>query len=138
MSAKLLVIDDEKDMVEVIKSALTTRGYDVISAFNGEEGLRKVKLEKPDLVICDIRMPKLDGWGVLKALREDTTSWVPVIMLTVLKEIADVKKGYNYQADYYVTKPFNVKDLLEGVRVILSLRPARSEGANSIGAGDGK
>ena len=88
MSAKLLVIDDEKDMVEVIKSALTTRGYDVISAFNGEEGLRKVKLEKPDLVICDIRMPKLDGWGVLKALREDTTSWVPVIMLTVLKEIA--------------------------------------------------
>ena len=126
MAVKLLVIDDEKEMADTIKSALTARGYEVVSAFDGEEGLKKIQSEKPDLVICDIRMPKIDGWEVLRKMREDAAKWIPVIMVTVLKDPSDVKKGYEHQADYYVTKPFSIKELLEGVRVILSLRPIRS------------
>ena len=128
MATKLLIIGDEKEMVETIKSIFKTRGFDVIGASNGEEGFEKAKKEKPDIVICDINMPRLDGWGVLKKIREECTQWIPVIMLTVLKDITDVKKGYEHQADYYITKPFEVNALLEGVRIILSLRPAREKG----------
>jgi len=127
MPVKILVIDDEKGIVEVIKHALSAKGYEVVSAHDGEEGLKKIMTDKPDLVICDIRMPKLDGWNVLKKLREDAAKWVPVIMLTVLKESSDVKKGYDFDADYYVTKPFKVEDLLEGVRIILSLKSSRGK-----------
>lgn len=127
MPTRILVIDDEKDIVETIKSALTTRGYKITTAFNGEDGLKKAKADSPDLVICDIKMPKLDGWEVLKGLREDAARWVPVIMLTVLKDVEDVKKGYEYDADYYITKPFKINDLLQGIRVILSLRAARDD-----------
>jgi len=127
MATKLLVIDDEKEMVETIKSIFKTRGFDVVTAGNGQEGFEKAKQEKPDIVICDINMPRLDGWGLLKKIREECAEWIPVIMLTVLKDMSDVKKGYEHQADYYVTKPFEVNALLEGVRVILSLRPAREK-----------
>ena len=126
MNAKLLIIDDEKDLVETIKSSLVPRGYDVVSAFDGEEGLRKAEESEPDLIICDVKMPKLDGWEVLKRIRQNHSRWVPVIMLTVLKELSDVRKGYEYEADYYIGKPFKIEDLLNGIRIILSLRPSRS------------
>ncbi|MFN7172410.1 MAG: response regulator transcription factor [Fimbriimonadaceae bacterium] len=116
---KILVCDDERHIVRLIQVNLEKNGYQVVTAFDGKEGLEKVKSEKPDLCVLDVMMPYMDGFEVLKNLRRDPeTEALPVIMLTAKAQDKDVFEGYHYGADMYLTKPFNPIELVSFVKRI--------------------
>jgi DNA-binding response OmpR family regulator len=118
----ILVIEDEPQMRRNILTILEMEGYVAHGAENGRLGLELVQRERPDLVLCDIMMPELDGYGVLQALRADAaTSNLPFVFLTAKGEKAELRTGMNLGADDYLTKPVVVEDLLAAVRV--RLRP---------------
>ncbi|MDD3726076.1 MAG: response regulator [Candidatus Ratteibacteria bacterium] len=118
---KILVIEDESDNLKLLSMALKSAGYIVFGATNGEEGLEIFKEEKPDLVILDVVMPVMDGWEVLRRIKSGLRSRrVPVIMLTAKNADQDKLKGYDFGADFYVTKPYNIKKLLPVIRDMLS------------------
>lgn len=122
MSKKILVVDDEKDYVRVIKQTLTNEGYEVITAFNGKEAIEKVRNEAPNLMILDINMPGIGGYEVCKKLREDPLyKRLPIIMLTVRKDIEDQVKGMKLGSDEYMIKPFDPEELLLRVKNILQV-----------------
>ena len=123
---KILIIDDEKDISDILAGFLEPRGYTIASASNGEEGLRKFDAENPDIVICDIKMPVKDGFEFLKELR-DSRKWVPVVILTGLTEPANILKGYDLEADYYITKPIDLNEVLKTIQIMLSLAPLRKK-----------
>lgn len=117
---KVLVCDDERHIVRLIQVNLEKEGYQVVTAYDGKEGLEKVKSEKPDLLVLDVMMPYMDGFEVLKNLRRDTeTESLPVIMLTAKAQDKDVFEGYHYGADMYLTKPFNPRELISFVKRIV-------------------
>jgi two-component system alkaline phosphatase synthesis response regulator PhoP/two-component system response regulator VicR len=120
MAAKILVCDDERHIVRLIQVNLERQGYQVVTAFDGKEGLEKVRSEKPNLLVLDVMMPYMDGFEVLKNLRrEPDTEDLPVIMLTAKAQDKDVFEGYHYGADMYLTKPFNPMELVTFVKRIL-------------------
>jgi two-component system alkaline phosphatase synthesis response regulator PhoP/two-component system response regulator VicR len=120
MPSKILVCDDERHIVRLIQVNLERQGYNVVTAYDGKEGLEKVKAEKPDLIVLDVMMPYMDGFEVLKNLRrEPETEALPVIMLTAKAQDKDVFEGYHYGADMYLTKPFNPMELVAFVKRIL-------------------
>lgn len=119
MAHKILVCDDERHIVRLIQVNLERHGYQVVTAFDGKEGLEKIKAEKPNCVVLDVMMPYMDGFEVLKHLRrEPETEHVPVIMLTAKAQDKDVFEGYHYGADMYLTKPFNPMELVTFVKRI--------------------
>ncbi|MCB8933441.1 MAG: response regulator [Fimbriimonadaceae bacterium] len=119
MSLKVLVCDDERHIVRLIQVNLERQGYQVVTAFDGKEGLEKIRSEKPNLVVLDVMMPYMDGFEVLKTLRRDPeTESLPVIMLTAKAQDKDVFEGYHYGADMYLTKPFNPMELVTFVKRI--------------------
>lgn len=110
---KILVIDDEPDSLMTLSMALKSLGYVVLGALNGREGLKLFKEEKPDLVVLDIVMPLMDGWEVLKRIKAGFKSKrVPVILITSKTEEESKEKGYRYKANFYVTKPYDLKHLI--------------------------
>ena len=114
--AHILLIEDNENMRENTSEILTLAGHQVESASNGKEGVIKVQLNKPDLIICDIMMPELDGYGVLHMLNRDpNTNQIPFIFLTAEADRSDVRKGMELGADDYVTKPFDDLELLAAV-----------------------
>ncbi len=114
--AHILLIEDNENMRENTSEILTLAGHQVESASNGKEGVIKVQLNKPDLIICDIMMPELDGYGVLHMLNRDpNTNQIPFIFLTAKADRSDVRKGMELGADDYVTKPFDDVELLAAV-----------------------
>ncbi len=116
----LLIIDDHADIRENIAEILSLAGYKTFSAENGKKGVEKALLEKPDLIICDIMMPELDGYGVLHLLRKNAaTEFIPFIFLTAKTERADFRKGMEMGADDYITKPFDDIELLNAVETRL-------------------
>lgn len=116
---KILVCDDERHIVRLIQVNLERQGYQVVTAYDGKEGLEKIKAEKPDLCVLDVMMPYMDGFEVLKTLRRDpATEALPVIMLTAKAQDKDVFEGYHYGADMYLTKPFNPQELVTFVKRI--------------------
>lgn len=116
---KIVVCDDERHIVRLIQVNLERQGYQVVTAFDGKEGLEKIKAEKPNLVVLDVMMPYMDGFEVLKTLRRDPeTESLPVIMLTAKAQDKDVFEGYHYGADMYLTKPFNPMELVTFVKRI--------------------
>jgi len=116
---KVLVCDDERHIVRLIQVNLERHGYTVVTAFDGKEGLEKIRSEKPNLVVLDVMMPYMDGFEVLKNLRrEPDTENLPVIMLTAKAQDKDVFEGYHYGADMYLTKPFNPMELVTFVKRI--------------------
>ena len=117
MPEKILVVDDEQSIVELIKFNLEKEDWQVVTAYDGDEALDVFRREKPDLVLLDIMLPIKDGWQVCKELRE--TSSVPIIMLTAKGDEPDKIKGLEIGADDYVTKPFSPKELIARVRVAL-------------------
>ena len=120
MPAKILVCDDERHIVRLIQVNLERQGYNVVTAYDGKEGLEKVRAEKPDLCVLDVMMPYMDGFEVLKNIRRDPdTEATPVIMLTAKAQDKDVFEGYSYGADMYLTKPFNPMELISFVKRIL-------------------
>jgi two-component system, OmpR family, alkaline phosphatase synthesis response regulator PhoP len=119
MPLKVLVCDDERHIVRLIQVNLEREGYKVVTAYDGKDGLEKVKAEKPDLMVLDVMMPYMDGIEVLKNLRRDpATETLPVIMLTAKAQDKDVFEGYHYGADMYLTKPFNPRELISFVKRI--------------------
>jgi DNA-binding response OmpR family regulator len=116
---KILVVDDEPYIVEMVEVNLLKAGYKVITAYDGEEALKKVEEEIPDLIICDVNMPKMDGFEVLKRLKSNmATRYIPVVMLTARTGDEDVFKGWQLKAEQYLTKPFNPQQILVVVRNI--------------------
>ncbi|MCL2386005.1 MAG: response regulator transcription factor [Defluviitaleaceae bacterium] len=118
MSARILVVDDEKTIVDIVTYNLRKEGYETIEAHDGKSGLELALSQNPDLVILDIMMPGLDGYEVCTRLRK--VSQVPVIMLTAKAEEADKVLSFELGADDYITKPFGVRELL--ARVMANLR----------------
>ena len=117
---KILVIEDDSEMRRNIVTVLRLEQYQPIAAENGRVGVELAKREKPDLILCDVMMPELDGYGVLKALHEDTnTALTPFIFLTAKGEKDDLRSGMNLGADDYLTKPVAQADLLKAIEVRL-------------------
>ncbi len=120
---KILVVDDNPDNVELLSKRLVAAGYRTCEAGDGEEALRRVAQEHPDLIILDVMMPKLDGFEVCRRLKTDeATRAIPVVMLTAKREVPDKIRGLDTGADDYVTKPFNPQELMARVRSLLHLR----------------
>ncbi len=117
MSPKILVVDDERLIVDSVKYGLQKEGYAIVTAFDGEQGVEKVRDEKPDLILLDIQLPKKDGWAVCREVRQ--ISRVPIIMLTARSEEADKVLGLELGADDYLSKPFSMRELLARVRAAL-------------------
>ncbi len=119
-TARILVVDDEPDVIELLSFNLKASGYEVLSAEDGEEGLRKARQEYPDLVLLDLMLPKIDGVEVCKILRRDlATERLPIIMLTAKATEIDRILGLEFGADDYVTKPFSPREVLLRVRNLL-------------------
>ena len=117
---RLLVIDDHDDIRENITEILTLAGYEVFTAENGKRGVEAALREKPELIVCDIMMPELDGYGVLHLLRKnDATLNTPFIFLTAKSERMDFRKGMAMGADDYITKPFDDIELLSAIEIRL-------------------
>lgn len=114
---KILVVDDELSIRQILETRLSIRGYKVILAANGEEALQLFRKEQPDLVILDIMLPKIDGYQVCSEIRKESS--VPIIMLTALGDISDRVMGLELGADDYVMKPFSPKELEARVRAVL-------------------
>lgn len=117
---KILIIDDEQHIVELLKYNLETNGYKVYFSLNGKEGLSIAFDKKPDLILLDIMLPEMDGYDVCKELRKNKeTKAIPVIMLTAKSEELDKILGLELGADDYITKPFSVRELLARVKAVL-------------------
>ncbi len=114
MDKLILVIEDEAPIVEILKFNLTKSGYRVLTAFDGEEGYRLALSEKPDLILLDVMLPKMDGFEVCKKVREKQST--PIIMLTARDEEVDKVLGLELGADDYCTKPFSVRELMARVK----------------------
>jgi DNA-binding response OmpR family regulator len=115
--ATILVVDDEPRIVEIVRDTLEPAGYTVMSAADGEQGLRMAETHEPDLIVLDIGLPGVDGWEVCRRLRELTT--IPILMLTARGDQQDKVRGLELGADDYLPKPFGVQELLARVRALL-------------------
>ncbi|MDD5355218.1 MAG: response regulator [Candidatus Omnitrophica bacterium] len=114
---KILVVDDETQLVEMVKMRLEANGYDVIVAYDGQDGLDKARQEKPDLIILDLMLPKIDGYKVCRMLKFDEKyKNIPIIMFTARAQAEDEKLGKEVGADAYVTKPFEPQVLLGKIK----------------------
>jgi len=116
----IMVVDDNPDIITIVKTILEGKGYQVLSASSGQELLNLLTDRKPDLIILDIMMPEMDGLEVLGRLKAVTeTASIPVILLTAKVQYEDVLGGYKLGADYYITKPFTSTQLVNGINVLL-------------------
>jgi len=118
---KIMIVDDEPDLLEVVKLILESDNYKVVTAGSGQEALDKIEKEMPDLVLLDIIMPKMDGWEVFSRIKSNPkTHEIPVIMLTAKDQRIDKLIGLHVvRVDDYITKPFGRSELLERIRRVL-------------------
>src|SRR5204862_221251 len=130
MPVKILAVDDERHVVRLIEVNLARAGYEVTAASDGREALEQIAQSRPDLVILDVMMPHMDGFEVLRNLRTNPeTSRIPVIMLTVKAQDADIFHGYATGANAYLTKPFSPMELLAAVNALLAARSGTDDAA---------
>ncbi len=126
----IMVVDDNEDLVEIVRLTLESKGFNVRCAYSGQELFTGLEEQKPDLILLDIMMPKMDGLEVLTRLRENSdTASIPVILLTAKVQHEDLLRGYEMGADYYITKPFTPTQVLEGVNLILGRDQGQSAGS---------
>ena len=117
---RVMIVDDERDLVETLTYRLEASGYAVLTAHDGEEGLEKAREEKPDLILLDVMMPKMDGYHVCRLLKfDEELKDIPIIMLTARGQEQDKKTGTDSGANDYVTKPFESTDLLKKIKEYL-------------------
>ena len=114
MEKKVLVVDDERPIVEILKINLQKEGYSVFEAYDGEEAVSRALTVQPDLILLDVMLPKLDGFSVCKKIREKSS--VPILMLTAREEELDKVLGLELGADDYITKPFSIRELMARVK----------------------
>ena len=120
MSKKILVVDDEKDIVETLSFMMRARGYEVIEAYDGEEGLKLAKEQSPNLMILDVMMPKINGYKIARLLKYDSKyKHIPIIMVTARGQDSDKLIGEETGADEYITKPFEFEEVLDCVNKYL-------------------
>lgn len=120
MKDKILIVDDEKDIVKMIDYSLQKEGFRTIAAYDGEEAIELVKKDHPDLVILDLMLPGVDGLDVCKILKkEETTASMPIIMLTAKTKEPDKIVGLELGADDYITKPFSPRELIARIKAVL-------------------
>lgn len=126
---RILVVDDYTENVELLEELLSSNGYDVSTADDGDEALKIAHKELPDLILLDIMMPKMDGYEVCEALREaKNTKDIPIIFVTAKTEVKDWTHAiFNMGANSYITKPINAKKLLEKVKSVLKMKHSRDE-----------
>ncbi|MDF1558024.1 MAG: response regulator [ANME-2 cluster archaeon] len=119
--AKIMVVDDEPDTVDLVKLVLETEGYETSVAYSGEEALEKIRMDKPDLVLLDIMMPHMDGWAVRKEIIDNAkTKDIPIIMLTAKAQPIDKMIGLHVVGvEDYITKPFGRYELIDSVKKVL-------------------
>jgi len=116
----VMVVDDNPDIITIVRTIVEGKGYSVFSATSGPELLDLLKTQKPDLILMDIMMPEMDGLEVLTRLKGMTeTATIPVILLTAKVQYEDVLGGYKLGADYYITKPFTSTQLVNGISLLL-------------------
>ena len=132
VGSKVLVVEDDRTLLEVLQYNLVREGYEVLTASDGAKGLETARSGKPDLVILDVMLPKMDGYEVCRILRQETT--VPIMMLTAKTEETDRVVGLEVGADDYVTKPFSMRELMARVRAMLRRTEMMKKEAES-GAG---
>ncbi len=123
MSATILIVDDDQTLTEMLTKVFAPLGYDLLTAYNGKEGLKSAYQNHPDLIILDIMMPEMDGFEMCKRLRK--MSDVPILMLTAKTSEMDVVKGLELGADDYVKKPFNVRELRSRIETLLRRKAGR-------------
>ena len=128
MANSVLIVEDDKNIADLLRLYLEKDGYQVTVAGDGGEGLEKFRANQPDLVLLDVMMPVMDGWQVCRAIRAE--SQVPVIMLTAKSETDDKVMGLKTGADDYITKPFEMKEVLARIEAVLR-RSDRKETENS-------
>ena len=137
-SKKVLIVEDEKAISDIIKFNLKKEGFDVITAYDGKEGMERAISENPDLVLLDVMLPSMDGFQVCKRVRE--SSMVPIIMLTAKEEEVDKVLGLELGADDYITKPFGMRELIARIKANLrrteTVAAASTEVANVQGFGN--
>lgn len=122
--AKILIVEDQKDMVTGLVFNLEAQGYEVSAAYDGQEGLASAERDKPDLIVLDIMLPKKDGFEVCRELRRKGHD-VPILMLTARREEADKVLGLEIGADDYLTKPFGLSEFLARVKALLRRGPGK-------------
>ncbi|MGC9524202.1 MAG: response regulator transcription factor [Limnospira sp.] len=120
---RLMLVDDDPNLVVLVRDYLEFRGYEVVTAENGKKALERLEYEVPDLIICDIMMPEMDGYTLVNLIRENPRlSWIPVLFLSAKGQSQDKVKGLNTGADVYIVKPFEPEELI--AQVESSLRQA--------------
>ena len=138
MAYKLLVVDDENNIVEILRFNLEKEGFNFISAEDGEEGINKVLNEKPDLLLLDVMIPKMDGLSVCKKIRQENIN-IPIIMLSARGEEIDKVLGLEIGADDYITKPFSPREVIARIKANLRKfdknKSAEEEQKNQIAVG---
>lgn len=123
MPKRILIVEDEQNLVELLKFRLEVNGYSIETAFDGEEGLSKISTVKPDLVILDLMIPKIDGYKVLERAKADPkTKDIPVIVLTARTQNKDMEQARALGADSFMTKPFEPNQLLSEIKKLLGNR----------------
>lgn len=127
---KVLIVDDDSNICELLRLYLEKDGYDIVIANDGESAIVKFNLDEPDIILLDVMMPKLDGWQVCRTIRK--TSQVPIIMLTAKGETFDKILGLDLGADDYVTKPFDSKEVVARVKAVLRRAGGNDENAEKI------
>jgi len=121
MGKKILVVDDEQDLLDLMEIILGGEGYSIVTAVNGSEALTRVGEEHPDLILLDVMMPIMDGWEVLKTLKNnEQTSTIPVVLVTAKIGSEDRRRGLMEGAADYICKPFAPREVINRVKVILS------------------
>lgn len=135
---RVLIVEDEKNIVDIIRFNLDREGYEVLEEYDGESGLARARAEKPDLILLDVMMPKMMGFDVCRALRGEGDN-VPIIILTAREEEEDKVLGLEIGADDYITKPFSMRELIARVRANIRrtamLSPAPADEGMSAGGG---
>jgi phosphate regulon transcriptional regulator PhoB len=133
---KILIVEDDRDIVEMVEYNLKEEGYTTVSALNGEDGVNSARRERPDLIILDIMLPVMDGFEVCRALKsEEATARIPIIVLSAKSQETDKVVGLELGADDYVTKPFSPRELIARIRAIMR-RGAEQQDSSIIEKGD--
>jgi two-component system alkaline phosphatase synthesis response regulator PhoP len=132
MKRKVLVVDDNVDSITILRSILETNGFNVRIAQSGREALHRIDEERPDVVLLDVMMPEMSGLEVLERIKTmHATADLPVIMVTAKTQDEDLLVGYQYGADYYITKPCTARQLVYGIRLVLG----KADGAAAAARG---